>query len=112
MVVEKLIGPPSRFGVPIEICAPRMKGARAHEIVDVAVLEGDEDVRHHVRHDVFAQLPARISETVGEFLRLGQQQEARVVVNEGRQDHEIGLDRVVGAVGSVIRDSGHASARC
>ena len=60
-----------------------------------------------MRHDVLAEMAARIGEPVREFLRLRQQHQPRVVVDERRDDDDVGFDRVVGAVGPVIRHAGH-----
>ena len=85
-------------------------GARTHEVVDVAVLEGDKNGHHHVRHDMLAKVSARIGEPVREFIGLRQQHQAGIVVDERRDDNEIGLDRVVGSIGTVIRNARHLAA--
>ena len=46
--------------------------ARSHEGINVAVVETDEHVRHHVRHQVLADLTARIGEAVREGTGLRQ----------------------------------------
>ena len=83
---------------------------RPHEHVDVAVVEGDEHAPADMGHDVPAQMAARVGEPIGKFSGLGEQQQAHDVVDEGRKDDELGLDRVVGAVRPVIRHAGDAPA--
>ena len=97
--------------VGVEVVDRVLLRARPHEVVDVAVVERGEHVRHHVRHDVLADLAARVGEPVRELVGLRQQQQARIVVDEGRQDDDLRLDRVVGA-GRGRNTTRRSPARC
>ena len=76
----------------------------------MTVVEADEHVGHHMRHHVLAKLPARVGEPVRELVRLRQQQQASVVVDEGREDDEFGLNRVVRTVWAIVAHTGHPTA--
>ena len=90
--------------VRVEVVERVLLRARPHIDVDMTVVEGGKRPRADVGHEMPAQMPAGIGEAVGKFFRLGQEQQARAVVDERRDDHELRLDRVVrGAVGTVVR---------
>ena len=69
--------------------------ARPHKDVDVAIVEGDEHIRHHMGRQMLAHLAAGIGQAIGKLVRLRQQQQARIVVDKRGKDDEIGFDRVV-----------------
>jgi len=55
-------------------------------------------------------LAAGIGQAIGESVRLREEQQPRVVVDERAQDHELGLDPVVRAVRPIIRRADDAAA--
>src|SRR5258706_14925017 len=58
---------------------------------------------------MLAEMAAGIGEAVWKVRRLRQKKQARVVVNERRQNDEVRFDRVVGAVGAVIGNARDAA---
>src|SRR5262249_1103643 len=72
--------------VGVEVVQSMPLRARSHIDVDVTVVECGEHARADVGHQMFAYLAARISETVWKLGRLGKQQQARIVVDEGSKD--------------------------
>src|SRR5947208_15993680 len=59
---------------------------------------------------MLADLSARIREPVRELVRFRQQQQASVVVDEGREDDEFGLNCVVRTVWAVVAHTSHPTA--
>ena len=55
--------------VGVEVVDRVLLRARPHEDVDVAIVERDEHVATDVRHDVPAEMAARIGEPVRELCR-------------------------------------------
>lgn len=85
--------------------------ARPHVDVDVSVVEGGPDPGRDVGHEMLPHLAARIGQPVRKPRGLREQQQAHVVVDERREDDDLGLDRVVRSIGPVIGDAGRTSAR-
>ncbi len=96
--------------VAVEIVQSMLLRARSHVHVDEPVVECGEYLRHHVRHKMLAHLAARIGQAIGKFFGPGKKQQTSIVVNEGSENHNFRFNRVVGAVGAVIRDAGCAPA--
>ena len=56
-------------------------------------------------HEILARMAAGIGEAIGKPVRLRQQHEPHIVVDEGRDDHQIRLDRLLGAARPIITDA-------
>ena len=98
--------------VGIQIVDGVLLRGRPHVHVDVTIVERDENPPADMRHDVPSEMAAGIREPVRKPARLGQQQQAHGLVDEGAENDEVGLDGVVGAVGPVIRNAGDARRYC
>ncbi len=96
--------------IAVQVVDRMLLRRRPHEHVDVAIVKRDEHSSPDMRHDVPAEMAARVGEPLRKFAGLGEQQQAHDVVDERGQDDDLGLDRVVGVVGAVIGNTGDAAA--
>ena len=78
--------------VGVEIVDRVLLRAGPHIDVDILIVERDLHARADVGHEMLAHMTAGIGKAVGEFGRLRQQQQTRIVIGEWREDHELRFD--------------------